>query len=157
LGSQKTRSRVNWGQFGRSRRTDRFEYAKKYHIDDIAARGPWAGPMGPHCPSCACSLCAGGPPPGAYPAGAERRRLAWLLRWPQPQPPSLLAADLPHHPRACLALSERGACLIVNAPIVLRRFVAASGTGGGASRPSRLQTFVSPDAPGPPPFPLSCT
>jgi len=35
--------------------------SSKYHIDDIAARGPWAGPMGPHCHSCACSLSAGGP------------------------------------------------------------------------------------------------
>ena len=54
LGSQKTRSRVNWGRFGRSRRTGRFECNK-------APRGPWARPMGPRCPSCACSLCAGGP------------------------------------------------------------------------------------------------
>ena len=34
---------------------------KKKQIDDIAARGQWARPMGPNCPSCACSLCAGGP------------------------------------------------------------------------------------------------
>jgi len=61
LGSQKTRSLVNWGQFGRRHRTGRFENVKKYHIGDIAARGPWARPMGPHCPSGACSLCAGEP------------------------------------------------------------------------------------------------
>ena len=33
----------------------------KYHTGDIAARGPWARPMAPHCPFLCLSLCAGGP------------------------------------------------------------------------------------------------